>query len=257
MPVSDPGRRAVLAGLAGLPLSVVLADPLLAQAVAEKTETVTIDTIGGRSVTGALAKPDRRPAPAVVLVHEWWGLNDQIKTMAVEFARQGYLALAVDLFQGRVTTDPDVAKQLTQAVKPDEADDTLASWLAWAKNHQDSSRKTATCGWCFGGGWSLNASVATPVDATIVYYGRVDLPVEKLKRLKGPVLGHFGRQDQFITPAVVETFEANMKAAGKPYTAFWYDAPHAFANPTGANYHREDAQLAWKRTLDFLKKELV
>ena len=251
-----PSRRAVLKGLAGLPLAAILADPELARAAAELTRPETITTAGGRGVAGALAQPERKPAPAVLLVHEWWGLNDQIKTMAAELARQGYLALAADLFQGRVATNPDDARRLTQAVVADEAADTLASWLQWLGNHQDSTRKTATVGWCFGGGWALNAAVGTPVDATVVYYGRVNLPAEQLARLKGPVLGHFANRDQFINAEMVSGFEAAMAQAGKQAELHRYDADHAFANPTGANYHREDARLAWTRTLDFLKREI-
>lgn len=252
----DPLRRSLLAGLAGLPLAAVLADPVLAQRAAGATETVAISTITGRSATAALARPAKLPAPAVMLVHEWWGLNDQIKTMAVELARQGFLALVIDLFQGRVTTDPEEARALTQAVRPDEASDTLASWAEWLKNHQDGTRRLGVAGWCFGGGWALNAATIADIAATVVYYGRVNLPPDQLAKLKGPVLGHFARQDQFINQDVVAAFERGMKEAGKPYTVYWYEAGHAFANPTGNNYHREDAQLAWRRTLEFLHKEL-
>lgn len=252
----DPMRRSLLSGLAGLPLATLLADPALAQAAAATTDLVTIQTIGGRSVTASLAKPARRPAPSVLLLHEWWGLNDQIKTMAAELARQGYLALAVDLFQGRVTTEPDQARALTQALQPVEATDTLSSWAAWLLNHQDGNRKLAALGWCFGGGWALNAATIADIAATVVYYGRVNLPPEQLAKLKGPVLGHFARQDQFINQDVVAAFERAMKQVGKPYTIYWYEAGHAFANPTGNNYARAEAQLAWQRTLDFLGKEL-
>lgn len=252
----DASRRALLAGLAGLPLAALLADPALAQQVAAQTETVTIKTVGGRSVAAALARPEQGPAPAVMLVHEWWGLNDQIKTMAVEFARNGFLALAVDLFQGRVTADPAEARALTQKVQPAEAGDTLVSWAQWLRNHPDGTRRFGVVGWCFGGGWALNAATMAGSEATVVYYGRVNLPEADLARLQGPVLGHFGRADQFVDAGVVAEFERAMTRLGKPYTIHWYEAGHAFANPTGDNYHREDAQLAWRRTLDFLAEHL-
>jgi carboxymethylenebutenolidase len=255
------GRRrllegALLGGLAGLPLARLLAEPALAQQAAELTRTETINTVGGRSVTAAVAMPVTRPAPAVLLVHEWWGLNDQIKTMAVELARNGFLAVAVDLFNGRVTNNADEARQLTQRVDPAEATDTLVSWLQWLRNHNDSTRKVGAVGWCFGGGWALNAATAAPIDATVVYYGRVNLPSGQLGQLKGPVMGHFGREDQFITEQMVGAFERAMAQAGKRATVYWYDAGHAFANPTGDNYRGPAAQLAWQRTLDFLHKEL-
>lgn len=250
----DPLRRSLLAGLAGLPLARLLAQPALA---AELTETVSISTIGGREVTAALARPDKTPAPAVLLVHEWWGLNDQIKTMAAELARQGFMALAVDLFQGRVATDPEEARALTQKVQPAEATDTLQSWAAWMRNNRDGTRRIGVVGWCFGGGWALNAATVADLAATVVYYGRVNLPAEQLARLKGPVLGHFARQDQFINQDIVASFERAMRQAGKPFTVHWYDAAHAFANPTGASYDGEDAKLAWDRTLEFLRSNLA
>ena len=102
----------------------------------------------------------------------------------------------------------------------------------------------------------MNASLATPVDATIVYYGRVNKTAEELSVLNGPVLGHFATQDKWINKQMVSGFESAMDAAGKSYTSHWYDAQHAFANPTSARYDAEDAALAWQRTLDFLKRHL-
>lgn len=254
----DPRRRSLLAGLAGLPLAVILADPALAQAAAGTTRTQTITTAGGREVTAAVARPDPldRRVPVVLLIHEWWGLNDQIKSMAAELARQGFVAVAVDLFQGRVVTSADEARALVDKVNPAEAADTLASWVAWARNHPDGNRKVGVVGWCFGGGWALRAATASAIDACVVYYGRVDLSPDQLGHLKGPVLGHFGRHDTFITAPVVVAFEDGMKRAGKPYAVYWYDAGHAFANPTGDNYRKPEAQQAWARSLDFLRKEL-
>lgn len=250
-------RRTVVQGLAGLPLAAVLGNPLLAHAAAEATRLVRIRTAGGREVAAAVAMPDARPAPAVVLVHEWWGLNDQIKAMAAELGRMGYVAVAVDLFSGRLAVTPDEARRLVAAVDEAEASDTLASWLQWTKNHNDTTRRTATLGWCFGGGWALRAATLVPVEGTVVYYGRVALPPEELSRLSGPVLGHFGSQDTIITAGMVQTFEQNMQSAGKAYQVHWYDAGHAFANPTGNNFDREDAQLAWQRTTAFLKERLT
>ncbi len=254
----DPVRRAVLAGLAGMPLAAILADPVLAQKAAAGTRDTLINTAGGREVHAALALPEKSAtgAPAIMLVHEWWGLNDQLKAVAVDLARQGYLALAVDLFQGRISTTPDQAKEISAKVNPEEAADTLSSWAGWLQNHPDGNHKMAVMGWCFGGGWALQAATLAPFSACVVYYGKVNLPPEQLSKLKGPVLGHFATQDQFITKDVVDGFERAMKQAHKPYTVHWYDAGHAFANPTGDNFRKEPAQLAWKRSLEFLKKNL-
>jgi carboxymethylenebutenolidase len=256
MPEVLSRREAVKVMGAGLPLAAILADPLLAQAAAAGLETVALTTLGGKQVRAALALPAKTPAPAVLLIHEWWGLNDQIKAVAGEFAREGYVALAVDLYDGSVATTPDEARQLLQGVDAKVATDTIVSWARWLKGHAKGTGKLAAVGWCLGGGWSLNTSIAEPVDATVVYYGRVDLPKEQLAHLRGPVLGHFATRDERIDRAMVSAFEEAMTAAGRPYTTHWYEADHAFANPSGARYDAEDTKLAWHRTLDFLARHL-
>jgi len=249
-------RRNVVLGMAGLPLAAVLADPRLAWAAAQSLENVSLTTDGGLNVSAALAVPAQTPAPAILLVHEWWGLNDQIKTMAADLAKQGYLALAVDLYNGHVTDKPDEARKLVGGVDGAAATDTVGSWLRWLKGHQLASGKSATIGWCFGGGWSLNAALAEPVDATIVYYGSVKKSAGDLQALNGPVLGHFAERDHWINHAMVSGFEAEMAKAGRAYTSHWYEADHAFANPTSARYDEGDAALAWQRSLDFLRQHL-
>jgi carboxymethylenebutenolidase len=250
-------RRAVVKGLGGaVPLAAILADPMLAAAAAAALETVTITTAGGHRVAGALAVPAKTPAPAVLLVHEWWGLNDQIKAVAAEFAREGYLALACDLYGGNVATTGADARAHLKATDYAVATETVAAWVRWLKAHAKGTGRVGTVGWCFGGGWSLNASIAEPVDATVIYYGQVTRKAADLRRLKGPVLGHFGELDKRINHEMVGGFEAEMKAAGKTFTNHWYDADHAFANPTGARYDAADAKLAWSRTLAFFEAHL-
>lgn len=256
-------RREVLkgigAGLGTLPLATVLADPKLARAAAEGLQMVEATTKAGKSVKAALAMPATLPAPAIILIHEWWGLNDQIKAVAADFANQGYITLAIDLMGGQVATTPDEAKALTGAVAadPDTATETCTLWTNWLKGHESSTGKVGTCGWCFGGGWSLNASLATPVDATVIYYGRVTQPAADLASLKGPVQGHFATQDQFINEPMVNGFIDEMGKAGKSLTVYWYEANHAFANPTSSRYDEADAALAWERTTGFLAQHLA
>jgi len=241
--------------LAGLPLAAILADPKLAAAAAAGLETVTITSEGGLSISGALAMPAKTPAAGVLLVHEWWGLNDQIKSVAADFARQGYIALACDLY-GKVAIDAEEAKALSSGTDPVAATDAVKSWVEWLRKHAKGTGKVGTVGWCFGGGWSLNASIATPVDATVVYYGRVNKKADELSRLHGPVLGHFGTMDKYINAEMVSGFEAEMTKAGKAFTTHWYEADHAFANPTGNRYDEGDAKLAWERTTAFFAKHL-
>ena len=251
-------RRSLVKGIAqGLPLATILADPMLARAVAAGLETVSLTTAGGRKVTAALALPQKTPAHAILLIHENRGLKDEIKAVAAEFAKDGYVALAIDLFNGKLASTTDEANALMAAFDPKAALDILVSWIDWLKKNPRTNGRVATIGWCFGGGWSLNASLAVPVNATVIYYGNVKKTAAELAPLKGPVLMHYGLKDKFITTAMVDGFKAAAKEAHKNVTVYAYaDANHAFANPTGAAYPyvKDAADLAWKRTLAFLKK---
>ena len=251
-----PTRRELLKGGAALPLAAVLASPGLARAAAESTQEVHLTLADGQEVGGALALPEGQGHAGILLIHEWWGLNDQIRSVAVEFSRLGFVALAADLYGGKSATSPDEARSLMQAVDGAVATQTLVAWVDWLRGHEASSGKVATIGWCFGGGWSLNASIATPVEATVVYYGNVKKSAADVASLHGPVLGHYATEDQWINKEMVDGFEASMRTAGKTVTSHWYDAKHGFANPTTARYDEEDAKLAWERTVAFLDRAL-
>jgi carboxymethylenebutenolidase len=257
--VPDEERRAFLKGLVALPLAAVLFDPILARAQAENAEMVEIPIEGAKPARGALALPEAGGAPALLLIHEWWGLNDEIKAVAAEFAKLGFVAFAIDLFDSEPATEPDGAMKLVQGLDRAVATAKLVATVGWLVEHERTNGKVATVGWCFGGGWSLDASLATPVSATVIYYGDVDKTPAELKALSGPVLGHFGTLDRNITRDMVERFEKAMVEAGKAdlLTAYWYEADHAFANPSGARYDADDARLAWDRTLEFLRAALA
>ena len=256
--IADEDRRAFLKGLVALPLAAVLFDPGLARAQAAQLQMISIDVPGGAPAKGALAMPDADNAPALLLVHEWWGLNDQIKAVAAEFAKLGFIAFAIDLFDAPPADTPDGAMKLIQGLDPKVATAKLVAAVEWLRKNPKGNGKVGTIGWCFGGGWSLNASLATPVDATVIYYGNVEKTADQLKALKGPVLGNFGTLDQNINKDMVAGFEAAMKAAGKDIdpAVNWYTADHGFANPTSARYDAEDTAAAWDTTLAFLRKNL-
>jgi carboxymethylenebutenolidase len=255
--LSEVDRRLFLRGLATLPLATVLAFPELSRAAAGSTETIELTTAAGRSVSAALAMPRADNAPAVLLIHEWWGLNDQIKSVAAELANLGYVALAVDLYGGKVADQPEDARSLMQAVDGAAATDILVSWIDFLRNHEATNGKVGTVGWCFGGGWSLNASLAAPVDATVIYYGNVDKEAAELASLQSPVQGHFATEDGWINQEMVSGFEGAMETAGKTdLSVHWYEADHAFANPTSARYDADDAALAWERTTAFFRDHL-
>ncbi len=255
---TDAQRRAFLAGMGSLPLAMVLADPLLAQSAGAGLTPVETATPAGNVARGVLAVPAVTPAPAVLLIHEWWGLNDQIKAVAAEYANQGYIALAVDLYDGQVGTTRDEARALVGSIDAAKATDQLSTLLSFLQDHELSTGKVGTVGWCFGGGWSLNTALAASPAATVIYYGRVNKSAHDLRTLTAPVLGHFGTLDQGIPVSMVEEFQAAAAEAGKSdlLTIHFYEADHAFANPTGSRYDAEDAALAWERTTAFFETHL-
>ena len=256
--LNDEDRRKFVKGLISLPLATVLFYPELAAAQASVTVKKSIPLAGGGSANYAYAaaKSGGKSAPVVVLIHEWWGLNDQILAVAGEFANLGYHAIAVDLFNGMVGKNPDEAKKLTSSVNPAVATQQMVAIIDAARNLPGGNGKVGTVGWCFGGGWSLNASIAAPVDATVIYYGNVKKSAADLAKLHGPVLGHFGKLDKSINEEMVAGFEVEMKRAGKEFVNYWYEADHAFANPTGARYDSAAAKLAWERSLAFFSSNL-
>ena len=258
IPVSSAERRRFLAGLASLPLATVLSYPDLARAQAASTREQSIVGEDGTRVSGVIALPAITPAPAVLLVHEWWGLNDQIKSVAAELASLGYIAYAIDLYGGEVASTPDGAKTLMVAVDDANATAELSTAIEFLRLHEESSGRVGTVGWCFGGGWSINASLAAPVDATVAYYGRLPQDATALKTLQGPVMGHFGTEDESIDEVMVGGFERAMVSAGhaRKLDIHWYTANHAFANPSSARYDEDDAALAWSRTQAFFAQHL-
>lgn len=192
---------------------------------------------------------------AILVIHEWWGLNDHIKAWSDRFAKLGYYAVAVDLYNGKSTTDPKQASMLMKAVKQDEANKILKAALESMKM---SGRKIATIGWCFGGGQSLQATLQAPalVNATVIYYGFPVYDLAKLKTIQGPVLGIYAAQDGWITPEKVAKFQKAMLDAGKSFEVHSYNAQHAFANPSGGRYNGQAARDAWKVVKAFLQRNM-
>lgn len=201
------------------------------------------------------------PLPAVIMIHEWWGLNDNIRAMAERLAAEGYIVLAVDLFGGEVATDPGAARQLMLRAVENRESVTSNIEQAYAfVSKTAGAPRVGSLGWCFGGGWSLNTAMLFPedLDAAVIYYGQVTDDETRLSPLQVPILGLFGSEDRGIKLDSVRRFEAALERLGKHYDIQVYEgAGHAFANPSGNNFNAEYAGDAWNRTLDFLRDHLV
>lgn len=206
--------------------------------------------------SGYLALPaDGLPRhPGVVLIHEWWGLNDQMKSEADRLAKDGYVVLAVDLFKGQVASTPDQAQKQTQAVNADEAIANLKGAVNFLRQRQDVG-EVASWGYCFGGRWSLQLAMAQKdLGAAVVYYGQLETDAAKLQGLP-PIQGVFGEADTSIPMTTVRAFDQALTQAGVTHEVHTYpDAPHAFANPTGGERYRPEAAAdARAKTLSFLR----
>jgi len=228
-------------------------------------DPVIYGTVDGQEVTGYLARPENAtgPLPGLLVIHEWWGLNDNVRAMTRRLAGEGYVALAVDLYGGQVADTPDKARELMSAVDPNRAIENLrqarAQLAERLKTGDETGGRIGVIGWCFGGGWSLRTALAMPdgIDATVIYYGHLVTDPNQLETLDSPVLGLFGAEDGSIPPDQVHAFEEALERLGKPVEVKIYDgAGHAFANPSGERYRPEAAQDAWRRTVAFLAKNL-
>ena len=202
--------------------------------------------------------------PAVIMIHENKGLNDNIKDMANLLSKEGYVVLAVDLFNGEVTTTNQTrASELSQSIRdnPDTAITNLKSAVKYLTTLPIvNPEKIASLGWCFGGQQSLQLALNSedhPLAATVIYYGRLVTEPETLSKIKWPVLGIFGDKDQSIPVSSVEQFEEALTENGIINQIYVYKGVgHAFANPSGDNYAPNETKGAWQKTLSFLNKYL-
>ena len=199
--------------------------------------------------------------PAVIMIHENRGLNDNIKDTADILAKQGYVVLAVDLFQGQVTADPNQARELSSSVRnnPGIAIENMKSAIAYLSSLQNvNASRIASIGWCFGGGQSLQLALNSedhPLAATIIYYGQVVNDTGELSKIRWPVLGIFGDKDQAISVDSVRAFEKALNETGVTNQIHIYPGVgHAFANPSNENYAPQETADAWMKTLAFLDK---
>ena len=216
---------------------------------------------GDETVQGMIYTPSGKgPFPGIIVIHEWWGLNDWVKEQASKLADQGYAALAVDLYRGKVATTPDEAHELMRGVPEDRATRDLHAAFEFLKSQSNVKKdRMASIGWCMGGGYSLDVALQEPtLTAAVINYGHLAVDADSLKKINASILGLFGGQDRGIPVDDVKKFEQNLKQMGKKVEIVIYpNAGHAFENPNNKDGYRPDDEAdAWKRTVKFLESTL-
>lgn len=248
--IAEPNKPAETGGLSEEEFKALHVPP--AEGTAPALHGQMIDLNGSKAY---LSLPEGKgPFPAIVVIHEWWGLNEHIQHWTDRLAKTGWAAIAVDLYGGTVAKTRDEAMAAMKQVDPAKAKATLDAALDFAaKDSRIVAPKRAVIGWCFGGAWSLQTAIARPdLDGAIIYYGQLETDPAKLGAIKAQVLGVFGTQDKGIPPAKVDEFEAALKQGGVRATIHRYDAEHAFANPSNPKYDETAASDAWRHVLAFL-----
>jgi carboxymethylenebutenolidase len=218
---------------------------------------IPFDRPDGKTGEGYLAKAGVANAPGVVVIQEWWGLQDQIKGICDRFALAGYDALAPDLFGGKVIPyhDTEAAGREMNSLNFLEATDQLVRGAA--QYLLRSSPKVAIAGFCMGGAVAVLGACRVPeFSAAICFYGLPPETVAKAADVRVPLQGHFANSDDFVTPEKADAFEKALKAAGKTFEIYRYDAGHAFMNEQRSVHDRASADLAWDRVRKFLGKHL-
>lgn len=245
-------KRLILVGLAVL----ALVSPALAA-----EQTVSFKS-GDETANGFLVTPDGKgPFPAVLVIHEWWGLDDWVKDQARALAREGYVALAADLYRGKVTNKQEEAHQLMMGTPRDRALRDLKAAFNHLSGRADVRKdRIGVIGWCMGGMYSLALATEEPrLAAVVAYYGAPPTDAAAVAKLKAPVLGNYGAEDKGPAPEQVKAFEDALKKAGKAVDIKIYaGAGHAFANPNNpwGGYREPAAKDAWQRTVAFFAKYL-
>ena len=223
------------------------------------TENATIPLPGGGSANAAVAlPPGNDKLAAVIVLHEWHGLNDEMKSRAEQFASLGLVAIAIDLFGGKIATDDAEAGKLAGEMKTAHSIEIIRAAVAWLKSHPRVNGKVAVSGFCLGGGQTLAAACNVEgLDAAVAFYG---LPPEEwldFGKTKTPILGHYAKVDAWIDPERVTKLAEKATAAGRSFEVHFYDGGHAFMRQSDPKvYHEASAKLAWDRTTAFLKKHL-
>ena len=217
---------------------------------------------GNGTVHGIIYAPEGKgPFPGIIVIHEWWGLNDWVKEQASKLADQGYVALAIDLYRGKVATTPNEAHEFMGGVPQDRAARDLQAAFAYLQSQPSVKKdRIGAIGWCMGGKYTLELATQEPgLKAAVAYYGAPPTDAAAVAKIKAPVLGNYGAEDKGPAPEQVKAFEAAMKKDGHTIDVKLYPgAGHAFANPNNpwGGYREAAAKDAWARTQGFFAKYL-
>ena len=226
--------------------------------------TVSFNRPDGKSVNGYLVEPQAgSKAPGMVVIQEWWGMNDQIRGVADKVAAAGYRALVPDLYRGKTAVDAKEANHLMTGLNfGDAAGQDIRGAVQYLK--KSGSAKVGVTGFCMGGALTVLSAVNVPeMDAGVIWYGYPPLEYVDASKIKAPLLGHWATQDQAFAIGGVDKLEEKLRAAKVNFEFHRYNAKHAFANETADSkglemlkYDAKAAEQAWKRTMDFLAKQL-
>jgi carboxymethylenebutenolidase len=216
---------------------------------------------GNETVHGIVYAPEGKgPFPGIIVIHEWFGLNDWVKEQASKLANQGYVTLAIDLYRGHVATTPDEAHELMRGVPEDRAQRDLDAAFHYLQSQSNVKKhRVGAIGWCMGGGYALDVALEEPeLAADVINYGHLATDPAALKKINAPILGLFGAQDRGIPPEDVKKFgEALDKLGKKADITIYPDAGHQFENPNNAQaYRAKDAADAWNKIISFFASTL-
>ena len=216
---------------------------------------------GSETVQAMLYTPSGPgPFPGIIVIHEWWGLNDWVKEQAAKLADQGYAALAIDLYRGKVAKTSDEAHEIMRGVPEDRAKRDLHAAFQYLVSQKNvKPNRIGAIGWCMGGGYALDVALQEPtLAADVINYGHLATDQNALKNISAAILGIFGGQDRGIPVEDVKQFQKSLQDMGKRVEIKIYsDAGHGFQNPNNKDgYRADDAADAWKRILTFLADTL-
>ncbi len=227
--------------------------PLQVSAQDLKGKMIKFDVSDGVQANAYYLAPKKKSKKWLIVIQEWWGLNDQIKQEADKYFTDltDMNVLAIDMYDGKVAATPDSAMKLTREAKPER----MTNIIRGAIQQAGDDASIYSVGWCFGGMWSLQTAIIGGAKAkgTIMFYGRPETDMEKLKNIQCDIIGFFGNQDRSPSPEMVTAFEKNMEAAGKKLNTYKYNAGHGFANPSNPKFNAEATADAYAKAIAFLR----